>query len=59
MLKQEIREAIINQITEGNSINKISKSLGLRKSTIYHYYKKLKGRKFKLVNIPTDDKVIG
>ena len=49
MLKLEIRGAIIKQINEGNSINKISKSLGLRKSTIYHYYKKIKGRKYKLV----------
>ena len=59
MLKPEIRDSIIKQINEGNSINKISKSLDLRKSTIYHYYKKIKGRKFKLVKIPTDDKIIG
>ncbi len=59
MLKPEIRESIIKHINEGNSINKISKSLDLRKSTIYYYYKKIKGRKFKLVKIPTDDKLIG
>lgn len=46
-LKQKLKEELIKQIMTGTSINKISKLLGLGKSTIYYYYKKIKGKKFK------------
>lgn len=42
--KEKIKEMILKDI----SINKISKELGLWKSTIYYYYKKIKGRKIKV-----------
>lgn len=59
LLKPEIKNEMIKQLNNGNSINTISRALKLSKSTIYHYYKKVKGRKFKLVSIPADDKVLG
>ena len=46
----EIRESMINKIKEGISINNISKELGLAKSTIYHHYKKIKGKKYVVPN---------
>jgi intein/homing endonuclease len=47
LLKPELKEEIIKQIKKGNSINKISKDLSAGKSTIYYYYKKIKGKKYK------------
>jgi hypothetical protein len=40
---------VINLIKKGESINKIRKITGLAKSTIYHHYKKIKGRKIKRI----------
>ena len=45
LLKIELKNEMIKQIRNGTSINKISKSLGLAKSTIYYYYKKINGKK--------------
>ena len=59
LLKPEIKNEMIKQLNTGNSINAISRFLNLSKSTIYHYYKKIKGRKFKLAVVPADDKVLG
>lgn len=42
----QLRTEICNRIRNGVSINKISKELNLGKSTIYYYYKKIKGKKF-------------
>jgi len=50
-LKDEIKQELIRQIKKGISINKISKELILAKSTIYYYYKKSKGRKYKKLNL--------
>lgn len=53
------KESIINLIQKGISIPKIARETGVAKSTIYYHYKKIKGRRFKLVSIPDDKKVIG
>lgn len=53
------REKILNLINMGISIPKISKKLHVGKSTIYYHYRKIMGRKFPLVKIPNDDKVLG
>lgn len=45
-LSPGVKEELISRIAEGWSINKISKSLELGKSTIYYYYKKIKGKKY-------------
>ncbi len=42
MLKQEIEL----EIAEGTSLNAISNSYSIGKSTLYYYYKKIKGKKF-------------
>ncbi len=42
----QLRNEICDRIKKGVSINKISKELNLGKSTIYYYYKKIKGKKF-------------
>ena len=52
-LKKEMKQELINQIKKNNSINKISKELFLAKSTIYYYYRKIKGRKYKKLGIVT------
>lgn len=46
LLSDELRNKACNKIRNGVSINKISKELHLGKSTIYYYYKKIKGKKF-------------
>lgn len=46
LLNSDLKSEMINRIKSGNSINEISRSLGLGKSTIYYYYKKIKGKKF-------------
>ena len=45
-LNNVIREEVISSIEKGISINKISVKLNLAKSTIYHYYRKIKGKKY-------------
>lgn len=49
-----INEKILNMIRKGISLNKISKSTGLGKSTLYFHYKKIKGRKIQLIKINFD-----
>lgn len=46
MLPQSIKQELISQILKGKSINFISRSLGLGKSTIYYHYKKTRGKKY-------------
>lgn len=46
-LNQTLKESMITKIKQDISINKISNSLGLGKSTIYYYYKKINGKKYK------------
>lgn len=47
LLRPELKGEIIKQIKKGTSINKISIMCGVGKSTIYYYYKKIKGKKYK------------
>lgn len=53
------RQKIIKMINDGISINNISKTLGIAKSTIYYHYYKIKGRRYSLAVIPKNDKIIG
>lgn len=53
------REEIITLIKQGISIPKISKKLGINKSKIYYHYKKIKGRKYSLEVLPSNNQVIG
>lgn len=46
LLSNELRNKISDKVRAGISINHISKELSLGKSTIYYYYKKIKGKKF-------------
>lgn len=46
LLSNQLRDEICSRIRKDVSINKISKELNLGKSTIYYYYKKIKGKKF-------------
>lgn len=46
-LSLETKREIIKQLKEGVSLNRISKQFGIYKSTLYYYYKKLNGKKFK------------
>ena len=50
-LKPEIKNKIIKAISSGKSINWISQEYGLAKSTIYHYFKKIKGRRYPKLNL--------
>lgn len=45
-LNKDVKEEIITRIKQGISLNKISKSSGIRKSTLYYYYKKIKGKRY-------------
>lgn len=49
-LNSLIKKELITQINKGISINNMVKNLLLNKSTIYYYYKKLKGKKYKEAN---------
>jgi len=53
------REKIKLLIKKGISLNKISSKLQIAKSTLYHHYKKIKGKKTKAVVIPKDDAILG
>lgn len=46
LLSTELRNKICSRIRKDISINKISKEFHLGKSTIYYYYKKIKGKRF-------------
>lgn len=46
-LDKDKKNLLVYKIKGGVSINKISSSLNLAKSTIYHHYKKIKGKKYK------------
>lgn len=45
-LKESVKKKLISDIKSGDSINSISKSLNLAKSTIYYHYKKIRGKKY-------------
>ncbi|MBI4144751.1 hypothetical protein HY493_00930 [Candidatus Woesearchaeota archaeon] len=47
LLPRGTKQELLQQITNGNSINAIARSLHLGKSTIYYHYKKIRGRKNK------------
>jgi len=47
LLDAAVKQEMIEAIQGGVSIPRISKNLGLGKSTIYYHYKKIKGKKFK------------
>jgi hypothetical protein len=51
MISIPIKIKIIDLIKRGVSINNISKITKIGKSTIYYYYKKIRGRKNKLLNL--------
>ncbi len=55
----KIREEMINLIREGKSINQIRRITGFAKSTIYHHYKKIKGKKYKdiYLNFKNSDEI--
>ena len=40
------KQKMVNNINNGKSINKISSTLNIPKSTIYYYYKKIKGKRY-------------
>jgi intein/homing endonuclease len=44
-LRDAVKSELIHRIQSGDSINKISRDLSLAKSTIYHHYKQMFGRK--------------
>jgi len=53
------KNQIIALIKKDISIPVISNTLDVGKSTVYYHYKKIKGRKYALPKIPTNDMVIG
>ena len=46
-LEKVLRQEIELEIEAGTSLNNISKSYSVAKSTLYHHYKKIKGKKIK------------
>ena len=46
-----MKQEIIDMITEGVSLNKIKEKTGANKSSLYHHYKKIHGRKYAQVKI--------
>lgn len=55
-----VDDNVINLIKKGNSINEISKITGLGKSTIYFHYRKIKGKKTKVIKFHfSEDEEIG
>lgn len=57
--EKKSRREMILMISKGISINKITKKLNIPKSTVYYYYRKIKGRKIKTINIKNDVESIG
>jgi len=59
-LAKKEKELVIKLIKNGKSLAKISEITNRNKSTLYYYYKKIKGKKFKDVNLKNvKDEVIG
>ncbi len=59
-LSSETKREVIKQLKEGVSLNKISNQFGIYKSTLYYYYKKLNGKKFKEPQFtPTSSEIEG
>lgn len=63
-LSEQTKQELVNLINKEISINNISKKLGLCKSTIYYYYKKVKGRKiispkFEIIDSEAEGEIIG
>ncbi len=46
LLDPTIKNELLLQLKQGHSINHIVKALGIGKSTIYHHYRKLNGKKY-------------
>ena len=46
LLEPVVKQELLSQLKQGISINKISKTLGIAKSTIYPHYEKLNGKKY-------------
>ncbi|HKZ49583.1 MAG TPA: LAGLIDADG family homing endonuclease [Candidatus Nanoarchaeia archaeon] len=46
-LNEATIDSIVYRIKKGESLNSISKTLNLGKSTLYYYYKKIKGKRYK------------
>lgn len=49
-LNARIKSIVISSIKNKDSINKICSKTGLAKSTVYYYYKKINGKKYKSPN---------
>jgi intein/homing endonuclease len=59
-LSPEVVDKINDMVTQSVSLNKISESLSLSKSTVYYWYRKFKGRTFtKLVINSVNQEIIG
>jgi len=58
-LSEKEKAQVISLMKDGKSLNHISKLTGRNKSTLYYHYEKLLGKKFKKVNLPTDEEFIG
>lgn len=54
LTKQEI-ERITELIKEGKSLNSITKLTGKSKTTIYYYFRNIKGKTTQPINIETED----
>jgi len=52
----KVGEDIKDMIRKDISLCEINRKTGIAKSTLYHHYKKIKGRKYKLVQISEEDK---
>jgi hypothetical protein len=50
-LSKETKNELVIKILEGVSIKKISKQMNLNTATIYYYYEKIKGRKYKKLEL--------
>ena len=59
LLPLQTKNNILSKIVQGVSINIISKELGIAKSTIYHHYKKMNGKKIKPVRFNFTDEDLG
>ncbi len=55
----EQKEVMMGKLRVGESLNRVSREMGLGKSTIYYHYKKAFGRKYQLATIPEDDVIQG
>jgi len=52
----EIKPKLIESIRKGKSLRNLCKEFSLKKTTAYYYVRKIRGRRFKLVNFDLSDK---